>query len=202
MTGESTPADKSPGDRVFGSTVNVQGLLKVRATGVGKDTALARSSVWSALHREQTSHPAYRRPSVGGLRPGDHPHRASLLHALVDARGIVRPRHDTDGRGARDRMPCALGLATPTAVMVGSGKGPRWASSSGTARRSKPRTASRWSFSTRRHAHEGKPVLTDWIGLGSDPVADLALAAGAESGSEHPLSRAVLEGARERGITR
>jgi P-type Cu+ transporter len=203
MTGESTPADKSPGDRVFGATVNIQGLLKIRATGVGKDTALAQIIRLVRAAQGSKPHIQYIADRVSAVFVP-----AIILIALLSFTlwwaigGAFVPAMIRMVAVLVIACPCALGLATPTAVMVGSGKG---ASSGILFRNSEAlETAHRITivvFDKTGTLTEGKPVLTDWIGFGSDPDADLALAAGAESGSEHPLSRAVLEGARERGLT-
>lgn len=203
MTGESIPVDKGPEDRVFGATVNLQGRITVRATGVGKDTALFQ--IIRLVRQAQTSRAPIQRladrvsavfvPTIIGI--------AILTFALWWLFG-------GEFVPAMLRMvavlviacPCALGLATPTAVMVGSGKG---ASMGILFRNSEAlETAHRLAtvmFDKTGTITEGAPVLTDWVPLGKDPDGDLCLIAGAESGSEHPLSRAVVSGAKERGCT-
>ena len=201
MTGESMPVDKSPGDKVFGASINLQGLLKVRATGVGKDTALEQ--IIRLVRQAQGSKPPIQRladrvsavfvPSIIAIAlltfavwwiiGGEFvPAMIRMVAVLVIA------------------CPCALGLATPTAIMVGAGKG---ASMGILFRNSEAlETAHRLTtimFDKTGTITEGKPVLTDWISFGPDAAADLCLVASAETGSEHPLSRAIAEGAKDRG---
>lgn len=203
MTGESVPLDKSPGDRVFGATVNMQGLLRIRATGVGKDTALAQ--IIRLVRQAQGSKPPIQRIAdrvAAVFVP------AIILTALLTL--AFWWAYGGEFVPAMIRMvavlviacPCALGLATPTAVMVGTGRG---AAMGILFKNSEAiETAHRITtvvFDKTGTLTEGKPVLTDWIPFGEDSDRDLCLAAGAESGSEHPLSRAVLAGAIARGCT-
>jgi Cu+-exporting ATPase len=203
MTGESVPADKSPGDRVFGATVNMQGLLRIRATGVGKDTALAQ--IIRLVRQAQGSKPPIQRIAdrVSAVFVP-----AIILTALLTL--AFWWAYGGEFVPAMIRMvavlviacPCALGLATPTAVMVGTGRGAAMGilfKNSETLE-----TAHRITtvvFDKTGTLTEGKPALTDWIPFGEDGDRDLCLAAGAESGSEHPLSRAVLAGAIARGCS-
>jgi Cu+-exporting ATPase len=201
LTGESLPKDKADGAKVFGATVNLQGRLKVRATGVGSATALAQiirltreaQGSKAPIQRLADRVSAYFVPAIivialatfglwwvlGGAFV---PAMIRMVAVLVIA------------------CPCALGLATPTAIMVGTGKGARlgilFKDSAALE------TAHRLSiivFDKTGTITMGKPALTDWIALpGGDPEA-LSLAASAESGSEHPIARAVVDGARARG---
>ncbi|MCE5250795.1 heavy metal translocating P-type ATPase [bacterium] len=201
MTGEPIPIDKADGDTVFGATINVHGRLKIKATGVGKDTVLAQ--IISLVTRAQGSKAPIQRladrvsaffvPSIIGIAlvtftlwwiiGGEFvPAMIRMVAVLVIA------------------CPCALGLATPTAVMVGSGKG----ASMGILFRNSEALETAHHLTTVMFDKTGtitfgKPVLTDWIPLGGDGEKDFILAASAEAASEHPLSRAVVNGARERG---
>jgi Cu+-exporting ATPase len=220
MTGESLPVDKSPEDRVFGATVNLQGRLKVRATGVGKDTTLAQ--IIRLVRQAQGSRAPIQRIAdrvsaifvpviivialltfaIWWIFGGNFvPAMIRMVAVLVIA------------------CPCALGLATPTAIMVGTGKGAAMgilfknSESLETAH-----TLTTILFDKTGTITEGRPTLTDWILVSNDindvfdPNAlydqdqksetdSLCLIAGAESGSEHPLSRAIVDGAKERGCS-
>ncbi|MBI5521089.1 MAG: copper-translocating P-type ATPase [Desulfarculus sp.] len=200
LTGESIPVDKAEGDKVFGSTVNQQGRLKVRATGVGASTAL--SQIIRLVRQAQGSRAPIQRladqvsavfvPAIIAvalitfaawwLVGGEFvPAMIRLVAVLVIA------------------CPCALGLATPTAIMVGTGQGAlmgvlfKNSEALETAQRLDTVLFDKTGTITR-----GEPRLTDWQPLEGGDEA-LALAASAESASEHPLARAVVQGARERG---
>ncbi len=201
MTGEPVPVGKNPGDPVFGATVNGNGLITIRATETGKHTALAR--IVRAVREAQGSKPPIQRLAdrVSGvfvptvvciafstfaiwwLTGGEFvPAFIRMIAVLVIA------------------CPCALGLATPTAIMVGTGYG----ASRGILFRSAEALEiahgiTRIVFDKTGTLTEGTPSLTDWIPSGPDGPTDLCLVAGAESGSEHPIARAVVRGAAERG---
>jgi Cu+-exporting ATPase len=203
MTGEPIPVDKSPGDRVFGATVNLQGRLRIRATGIGKDTALAQ--IIRLVRQAQGGKPPIQRIADRVS--------AVFVPAIIAAALLTLTfwwAHGGEFVPAMIRMvavlviacPCALGLATPTAVMVGTGRGAAmgilFKNSEALEIAHRITTV---VFDKTGTLTEGKPTLTDWIPFGGDSMGDLCLAAGAESGSEHPLSRAVLTGAIARGCT-
>jgi len=203
MTGESIPVDKTEGDTVYGATVNMHGRLKIRAEGVGSETVLAQ--IIRLVNRAQGSKAPIQRvadrvsavfvPVIIGIAlvtfavwwifGGD------LVQAMIRMVAVLVIA-----------CPCALGLATPTAVMVGSGKG---ASMGVLFKNSEAlETAHKLSaimFDKTGTITVGKPVLTDWIPLSDTNEDDLALIASTESGSEHPISRAIVNGALERGCT-
>ena len=204
LTGESIPVDKASGDKVFGSTLNQEGLLTVEATGVGVDTALAR--IIDLVRRAQGSKAPIQRladkvsavfvPTIIGL---------ALLTFLIwlIAEGEFVPAMVRMVAVLVIACPCALGLATPTAIMVGTGlgagRGILFKSSEAleTAHRLEVVMLDKTGTITK-----GEPVLTDFNPLGSAESDDLlALVAGAESGSEHPLAGAVVQGAKDRGLT-
>ncbi|MHB9031365.1 MAG: heavy metal translocating P-type ATPase, partial [Candidatus Latescibacterota bacterium] len=218
MTGESIPVDKSPDDKVFGATINLQGRLKVRATGVGKDTALAQ--IIRLVRQAQGSRAPIQRIA-------DRVSAVFVPVIITIALITLMVWWAVGGEfvPAMIRMvavlviacPCALGLATPTAVMVGTGKGAgmgilfKNSESLETAH-----MLTTILFDKTGTITEGRPALTDWVPLGEDgnDIIDgkdiknsgkdrnyLCLAASAESGSEHPLSRAIVDGAKERGCT-
>ncbi|MFC1489999.1 heavy metal translocating P-type ATPase [Candidatus Latescibacterota bacterium] len=202
MTGESIPVDRAAGDKVFGATVNLQGRLKIRATGVGADTALAQ--IIQLVNRAQGSKAPIQRladrfsavfvPAIIGIAVmtfvfwwiagGEFvPAMIRMVAVLVIA------------------CPCALGLATPTAVMVGSGKG----AGMGVLFRNSEALETTHRLTTLMFDKTGtitlgKPFMTDWIPLGTDSSNDFRLIVSAESGSEHPLSRAIVNGGKERDV--
>ena len=203
MTGESIPVDKAPDDRVFGATINLQGLLKVRATGIGKDTALAR--IIRLVRQAQGSKPPIQRLAdrVAAVFVPVIIVIALLTFALWwTIGGEFVPALIRMVAVLVIACPCALGLATPTAIMVGAGKG---ATMGILFRNSEAlETAHRLTtimFDKTGTITVGKPSLTDWIPLGPDASEDLQRIASAESGSEHPLSRAIVAGAKARGCT-
>ncbi len=204
LTGESMPMDKATGAKVFGATVNQQGLLRVRATGVGVDTALAQ--IVRLVRQAQGSKAPIQRladqvaavfvPTIIVLALvtfsfwwlTGHAFVVAMIH-MVAVLVIA--------------CPCALGLATPTAIMVGTGLGAglgilfKNSAALETAHRLRIVMFDKTGTITR-----GQPVLTDWVHVDGGDGADdaLALAASAETGSEHPLAQAVVRGARERGV--
>jgi len=203
MTGESIPVDKTEGHTVYGATVNMNGRLKFRAEGVGSETALAQ--IIRLVNRAQGSKAPIQRvaDSVSAVF-------VPVIIGIALVTFVVWWIFGGDFVQAMIRMvavlviacPCALGLATPTAVMVGSGKG---ASMGVLFKNSEAlETAHKLSaimFDKTGTITIGKPVLADWIPLSDTNGEDLALIASAESGSEHPLSRAIVNGALERGCT-
>ncbi len=201
LTGESVPVDKVENDQVFGSTINQQGRLKVRATGVGSQTALAQ--IIRLVRQAQGSKAPIQRLA-------DKVSAVFVPAILVIAAGTFVLWWALAGQfvPAMIRMvavlviacPCALGLATPTAIMVGTGRGAfmgilfKNSESLETAQR-----LDKVMFDKTGTITQGQPRLTDWEPLGGDGAGALALVAAAESASEHPLARAVVQGAKERG---
>jgi len=240
-TGESMPINKRPGDEVIGATVNQEGLLHVKATRVGKDTFL--SQVIKLVDECQGSKvpiqefadrvTSYFVPVVLGIalltmlawfmlpdamRPLV---QAGTFLPWVDANlGVITLAIVSTVAVLVIACPCALGLATPTALMVGSGKG----AENGVLIRSGA------AIQTLKDVHtvvfdktgtltKGKPDVTDILAAGvglpisggsgesqathkiEDPQSEiLRLAASAESGSEHPLGRAIVERAEAEGL--
>jgi Cu+-exporting ATPase len=206
LTGESVPVDKRPGDAVFAGTINQAGALRFRATGVGADTALQR--IVKLVREAQGSKAPIARLAdrISGVFV---PVVLVIAMATFAAWWLWGEEHE------RLRMalvtsisvlviacPCALGLATPTAIMVATGRGAR----SGMLVR---------SAAALETAHEVSAVVLDKTGTmttGRASVVDfrieagfeerevLALAVAAEHGSEHHLARAVGRFAEERGV--
>jgi Cu+-exporting ATPase len=203
LTGESLPVAKEPGSRVYAGTVNHQGLLKCRATGVGAHTQLA--AIIRLVQQAQGSKAPIQRlaDQVSGIFvPAVVAVAAATLAltwwlageftgALVNAVSVLVIA-----------CPCALGLATPTAVMVGTGRGARAgilvknAAALERAEKIRALVADKTGTLT-----EGRPAVTELVPLGGITARELLrIAASAERGSEHPLARAVLERARADGI--
>jgi P-type Cu+ transporter len=206
LTGESMPVDKGQGDEVIGATMNTTGSLTVRATKVGAETALAQ--IIELVEQAQGSKPPIARmadviasyfvPIVIGiatvtlivwLLAGPAP---VLNYALLNFVAVLVIA-----------CPCALGLATPTAIMVGTGKGAvsgiliRNGESLETAHKLQTVVLDKTGTIT-----EGRPGVTDVLaGPGTSADELLQLAAAAERGSEHPLGAAVVAAARERGLS-
>jgi Cu+-exporting ATPase len=206
LTGESLPVEKGPGDPVTGATVNRSGVLAMRATRVGADTALAR--IVRMVQAAQGS-----RAPIQAL--ADRVAGVFVPVVLVIAALTFLVWWQVVGAGFTPALirtvavlviacPCALGLATPTALMVGTGLGAekgilfRDASALERARELAVVVLDKTGTVTR-----GEPaVLAVAVPTGSDLGVDemLALAAAAERGSEHPLGEAVVAEARRRGI--
>lgn len=201
LTGESIPMDKEEGDKVFGATVNQQGLLKVEAVGVGTETAL--SQIVRLVQEAQGSKAPIQRLAD---------QVAAVFVPVIIVIALITFGIWWAATGefveAMIRMvavlviacPCALGLATPTAIMVGTGKG---AGMGVLFKNSEAlETAHKINiimFDKTGTITKGEPVLTDFITVNEGSEEDLILAATAESASEHPLAKAVVQGAIERG---
>ncbi len=204
ISGESIPADKTRGDEVIGATINKSGLLKVKATKVGQDTVL--SQIITLVEEARTGKAQMQRlvdqvakyfvPGVlaiaivvgfGWYFIGNIGLTFSLL-AFVSVIIIA--------------CPCALGIATPAALMMGSGKGAEnGILFKGGEYLELAKKVNTMVFDKTGTLTKGKPSVTDIIdlsGVGEDEI--LRLAACAESGSEHPLGQAVVNRAKEKGI--
>lgn len=202
LTGESLPIDKAVGDKVIGGTVNRSGYFKMEATAIGADTALAKII---ALVDEATSSKApiakladkvsgYFVPAVIGiavlaavvwLALG-----ASWHFALTIAISVLVIS-----------CPCALGLATPTAIMVGTGRGAK----SGILIKSATALETAHKVDTvildkTGTITEGKPVVTDILPVKVTENELLAFAASLEKLSEHPLGEAIVAAAEEKQL--
>ena len=203
LTGESMPVDKAEGATVFGATVNLDGRLKVRVTGVGAHTALAQ--VVRLVRQAQASRAPIQRVAdrvAAVFVPAILLLAAGTLAWWWIAGGAFVPAMVRMVAVLVIACPCALGLATPTAILVGSGRGAcmgilfRNAAALEQVHRM---TAVLWDKTGTITA--GRPVLTDIEPADGVAPADLlADAASAERGSGHPLGRAVVEGAQARGI--
>jgi Cu+-exporting ATPase len=205
VTGESLPVEKQAGNEVIGSTVNKTGSFQFEATRVGKDTTLAR--IVRLVEEAQGSKAPIQRladviagyfvPAVIGIALvtfivwyiiGPSP---SLTFAFMNCIAVLIIA-----------CPCALGLATPTAIIVGTGKGAEYGvlikSAAALERFNKINTLLMDKTGT---LTEGKPRVTDVIAV--PPYSReqvLSVAASVEHDSEHPLGEAVVREAREKGI--
>ena len=200
LTGESMPVEKSPASRVIGGTLNRSGMLRLRATRVGKDTALSQiiklveeaQASTAQVQRLADQVTAYFVPAVvivaflafaGWALAGNFPQALLAFIAVL----IIS-------------CPCALGVATPAALMVGVGKGAeagiliRGAEVLERARKLNVVVFDKTGTLTR-----GEPNVTDIVPLGGDSEAEvLRLAAAVEVGSEHPLGEAIVRAAAHR----
>jgi len=205
LTGESIPVDKNVGDVLFGSTINKNGFLKMKATKIGRDTALAQ--IIKVVEDAQGSKAPIQRladkisgvfvPIVIGIaiitflvwiiwvNPGEiTPALEALIAVLVIA------------------CPCALGLATPTSIMAGSGR----AAEFGILFKGGEHLETTHHIDTvvvdkTGTVTNGKPELTDVI-VANGVVEEelLSLIGAAEKQSEHPLAEAIVKGIQDRGI--
>ena len=204
ITGESIPVDKKAGDTVIGATINKMGTFKFEATKVGKDTVLAQ--IIRLVEEAQGSKAPIQRLAdkvAGVFVPGvilialitfgiwiALGPRPALTYALLNFVAVLIIA-----------CPCALGLATPTSIMVGTGKG----AENGILIRSGEalETAHKLQFivfDKTGTLTQGEPALTDLIAAeGFSGGEVLQLAASVERGSEHPLAEAIVRGAKERG---
>ncbi|QQE74791.1 copper-translocating P-type ATPase [Brevibacillus composti] len=204
LTGESIPVDKAAGDTVIGATLNKNGFLQIKATKVGKETALAQ--IIRVVEEAQGSKAPIQRladsisgvfvPIVVGIAvltfviwywfvsPGDF---ASALEKAIAVLVIA--------------CPCALGLATPTSIMAGSGRAAelgilfKGGEHLETAHRLDTVVLDKTGTVTK-----GEPELTDVFSYGMEESELLALVGAAEKNSEHPLAQAIVKGIAEKGV--
>ena len=207
LTGESAPVDKRAGDQVIGATANRTGTLVIRADAVGADSTLAQ--IIRLVEEAQGSQAPMQR-LADQVSSWFVP--AVLLAALATFIGWMTFGPDTDrlvlAIGTTVAVliiacPCALGLATPTAVMVGTGKAAELGIliSDGTALETARKLTAVILDKTGTITH-GRPTLEHvetLSGLDTDEL--LALVAAAEVGSEHPVGEAIVTAARKRGLT-
>ncbi|MGG3449979.1 heavy metal translocating P-type ATPase [Domibacillus aminovorans] len=206
LTGESIPADKKPGDEVIGATMNKNGFLKMRATKVGRDTAL--SQIIRVVEEAQGSKAPIQRladqissvfvPIVVGIAvvtfliwfiwvtPGNF---AEALEKLIAVLVIA--------------CPCALGLATPTSIMAGSGRAAEYGILfKGGEHLETTHRIDTVILDKTGTITNGTPVLTDVLVHESiDQAEFLALVGAAEKQSEHPLAQAIVQGVKDKGIS-
>jgi len=203
LTGESIPVDKQPGDTVIGATINKNGALKFEATKVGKDTALAQiirlveeaQGSKAPIQRVADQVSAYFVPVVVALAiiTGVTWYfvSANFSQALVGFVSVLVIA-----------CPCALGLATPTAIMVGTGKGAEnGILIKGGEHLEKTHKLTAVVLDKTGTITKGRPDVTDIIGVnGFENLEILALAGAAEKNSEHPLAEAIVKAAQAQGL--
>lgn len=206
LTGESIPVEKGPGDEVIGATINQDGRLIVEATRVGAETALAQI-VRLVQHAQGSKAPVQRLadkissvfvPIVVGIAI------VTFAAWLLTGAGFTKAFF-TMIAVLVIACPCALGLATPTAVMVGTGKGAQLGilikSGEALEKISQLDTIIMDKTGT---LTVGKPAVTDVLPAPPSSLSVeeiLRLAASVEEGSEHPLGKAIVSHAREAGLT-
>jgi cation-transporting ATPase V len=203
LTGESLPVDKGVGDSVAGATINRQGVISLRATAVGKDTALAQ--IARLVEQAQSAKAPVQRlvdrvsavfvPIVIGI-------------ALATFLGWWLVGGDpTAGLVAAVAVliiacPCALGLATPTAILVGTGRGAQLGILiKGGEALERSRRIDTVVLDKTGTLTSGRMSLTDVIALEAEELQLANLALALEADSEHPVGRAIAEGLRARGAT-
>lgn len=205
ITGESLPVDKTPGMDVVGATINKQGLLKFEATRVGSETALAQ--IIRLVEQAQGS-----KAPIQKIADQVAAVFVPAVIAIAVLVFVIWLAASGDFTTALVRMiavlviacPCAMGLATPTAIMVGMGKGAEVGilfKNSEALERAHQLTAV--VLDKTGTLTLGKPAVTDVITNGGGTLDEsqvLRLAASAERGSEHPLGAAIVEMAQARGV--
>lgn len=204
ITGESMPVTKSTGDQVIGASINKNGSIQFKATKVGKDTTL--SQIISLVENAQGSKASIARlaDKISGIFVP-----IVIVLAIVAALAWFLIGGESWEFALTILIsvlviacPCALGLATPTAIMVGTGKG----AENGVLIKSADALETAHGIETvildkTGTITEGKPKVTDIMLAG--PIAEdelLQLAGSAELGSEHPLSEGIVEAAKEREL--
>ena len=204
LTGESVPVDKAPGDRVSAATVNCSGYLKCRATRVGEDTALSQI-IRMVSDAAATKAPIARiADKVSGV----------FVPAVIGIALLVAVGWLIAGANAGDALargisvlviscPCALGLATPVAIMVGNGLGAKNGIliKTGEALETVGRVTT-VALDKTGTITVGEPVVTDLLpaeGVNEERLLTPALAL--ESKSEHPLAKAIVAEGKKRGLT-
>ncbi|WP_373077863.1 heavy metal translocating P-type ATPase [Fusobacterium varium] len=212
LTGESIPIDKASGDIVYGASINKNGSLKIEATAVGKDTVISKiiklvenaqgSKAPIAKIADKVS--AYFVPIVMLIATA-----AGVIWYYLGSQGIVEI-NNTPSIFALTifisvmviACPCSLGLATPTAIMVGTGRGAELGIliKSGEALE-KAHKINTVVFDKTGTLTEGKPKVTDILTMKEYKENDILQIAGAlELHSEHPLGEAIVEEAKNRGL--
>ncbi|MDR0362015.1 MAG: heavy metal translocating P-type ATPase [Planctomycetota bacterium] len=203
LTGESMPVDKKPGDRIFAATLNKYGGITFEATKVGRETALAQ--IIKLVEDAQSS-----KAPIAKLADVVSGVFVPIVCLVAVGAATAWYLHTRDIQFALTifisvliiACPCALGLATPTAIMVGTGKGAengiliKSGEALETARKIQVVVLDKTGTIT-----EGKPAVTDILPVsGMTESALLAAAAALEKGSEHPLGEAIVRRAEAEGV--
>lgn len=201
LTGESIPVEKNIGHKIIGASINKNGSIKYRATKVGKDTALAQ--IITLVENAQGS-----KAPIAKMADVISGYFVPVVIVLALVSSLVWLLAGQSGVFSLTifisvlviACPCALGLATPTAIMVGTGKGAEYGVliKSGTALETAHKIQT-IVFDKTGTLTEGKPKVTDIIttkGISEEYL--LQIAATAEKGSEHPLGEAIVKEAEKR----
>lgn len=203
LTGESIPVEKRNGDSVYAASINGNGMIHFRATKVGSDTALAQ--IIKLVEDAQGSKAPI--AQLADIVSGYFVPVAFLIALLSAIAWLISGQSVTFALTIFISVlviacPCALGLATPTAIMVGTGKG----AENGVLIKSGVALETAYKINTiifdkTGTITEGKPIVTDIVALSSySQDYLLQLSASAEKGSEHPLGDAIVKGALSKGI--
>ncbi|MFL0266671.1 heavy metal translocating P-type ATPase [Candidatus Clostridium radicumherbarum] len=203
LTGESIPVEKNIGDKIIGASINKNGNIKYKATKVGKDTALAQ--IIKLVEDAQGS-----KAPIAKMADVISGYFVPVVMSIAAISAIAWYMSGETGVFALTifisvlviACPCALGLATPTAIMVGTGKGAEYGVliKSGVALETAHKIKT-IVFDKTGTITEGKPIVTDVVTANGISENDLLqLAASAEKGSEHPLGEAIVKGAEEKGL--
>jgi Cu+-exporting ATPase len=204
LTGESLPVEKQPGSLVTGGSINGEGMLRFTVTKVGADTALSK-----IIHLVEEAQG--RKAPIAKLADVISGYFVPAVLGVAVLSAVIWALAGKDFNFVLNifvtvlviACPCALGLATPTAIMVGTGKGAELGVliKGGEALESTHRVDTVVLDKTGTIT-QGKPELTDIRLYTTESEADLlALSASAERGSEHPIARAIVEAAEQRGLT-
>ena len=203
LTGESIPVEKSVGDAIIGASINKNGPIRYKATKVGKDTAL--SQIIKLVEDAQGS-----KAPIAKMADIISGYFVPIVIAIAILSALAWYFAVQTGVFALTiaisvlviACPCALGLATPTAIMIGTGKGAEHGVlfKSGTALETTHKLNT-IVFDKTGTITEGKPKVTDIITAeGISETELLTLSASAEKGSEHPLGEAIVNSAEEKGL--
>ncbi|GFR39534.1 copper-translocating P-type ATPase [Insulibacter thermoxylanivorax] len=203
LTGESIPVEKQPGDAVIGATINKHGMLRIQATKVGKETALAQ--IIKVVEEAQGSKAPIQRiaDKISGIF-------VPIVTAIALVTFLIWYFIAVPGdlAGALEKAiavlviacPCALGLATPTSIMAGSGRAAEYGILfKGGEHLEMTHKVDTVILDKTGTVTKGRPELTDVLPVG-DEHRFLRLIGAAEKSSEHPLAEAIVEGIRKRGI--
>ncbi|MFJ1627733.1 heavy metal translocating P-type ATPase [Marinilactibacillus psychrotolerans] len=203
LTGESIPVEKNPGDNVIGASINKNGTIQYKATKVGKDTAL--SQIIKLVEEAQGS-----KAPIAKMADIISGYFVPIVIVIALISSLAWYFGGEDGLFSLTiaisvlviACPCALGLATPTAIMVGTGKGAEnGVLIKGGVALETTHKIQTIVFDKTGTITEGKPKVTDIIT--ENGVSDtelLQLTASAEKGSEHPLGEAIVKGAEEKDL--
>lgn len=203
LTGESMPVDKKAGDTVYAASLNTNGSIRFRAEKIGSDTALAQ--IIKLVEDAQGS-----KAPIAQLADVVSGYFVPIVCLIAAAAGIAWYLGTRDLEFALTifisvlviACPCALGLATPTAIMVGTGKGAEnGILIKGGEALETAHQISTIVFDKTGTVTEGKPTVTDVLTTHQgDPGRLLQITASAEKDSEHPLGQAIVHSARNRGL--